>query len=295
VGKEIVLVIQSKIDNKNVFFTDSNGYQWVRRELNKRPTWDLVVTDPVAGNYYPIVAGIAIVDENKALIVNTDRSVGGSSLRPGQIELMVHRRIFKDDARGVGEPLNELDENGQGIVVTGETDFFFADTHGDRTKVPVQVPIFKLRQDIEFSGVSENARATLNDMVNIKPLDVIPTHVHRVNVPEFCVLGPHDCVLLRVMHREVAQGDPVVIDLSHAIAHRKTIKVTETVLNAGMTVARAAERKIIWSPNMEESPASPVGDDFKVTIRPGDIRTFILETEFPANHISAELVHIETS
>ena len=33
----------------------------------------------------------------------TDRAEGGSSLHPGQLELMLHRRLFSDDAFGVGE------------------------------------------------------------------------------------------------------------------------------------------------------------------------------------------------
>jgi len=36
-----------------------------------------------------------------------DRAQGGTSLKSGQIELMLNRRILNDDARGVGEPLNE--------------------------------------------------------------------------------------------------------------------------------------------------------------------------------------------
>ena len=32
---------------------------------------------------------------------------GVASLRDGEIEFMVHRRLFHDDGRGVGEPLDE--------------------------------------------------------------------------------------------------------------------------------------------------------------------------------------------
>merc|ERR1712203_852583 len=43
---------------------------------------------------------------------------GGSSLQAGQMELMLHRRLFNDDAFGVGEPLNET-AFGRGLVVRG--------------------------------------------------------------------------------------------------------------------------------------------------------------------------------
>ena len=38
----------------------------------------------------------------------TDRAEGGSSLHPGQLELMLHRRLFSDDAFGVGEVLTTI-------------------------------------------------------------------------------------------------------------------------------------------------------------------------------------------
>ena len=34
-------------------------------------------------------------------------STGGASLKTGEMELMIHRRLLYDDFRGVSEPLNE--------------------------------------------------------------------------------------------------------------------------------------------------------------------------------------------
>ena len=55
----------------------------------------------------------------RQLWVMTDRAQGGSSLRSGQLEVMLHRRLFNDDAFGVGEALNET-AFGTGLVVRGQ-------------------------------------------------------------------------------------------------------------------------------------------------------------------------------
>ena len=39
-------------------------------------------------------------------------------MKQGTVQLMHHRRIAKDDGRGMGDPLNETDETGQGITVS---------------------------------------------------------------------------------------------------------------------------------------------------------------------------------
>ena len=43
--------------------------------------------------------------------------MGGSVLQNGDIELMIQRRTFLDDGRGVEEPLNETDSSGKGQSV----------------------------------------------------------------------------------------------------------------------------------------------------------------------------------
>jgi len=49
--------------------------------------------------------------------VMNSRSQGGSVLKPGRVEFMQNRRLNVDDWRGMGEPLNETDSSGRGIVV----------------------------------------------------------------------------------------------------------------------------------------------------------------------------------
>jgi len=117
-GKEVVLDVNvPSINNQNEFYTDSMGMELQRRVLNFRPTWDLAVSQPVSGNYYPVQSTIFIKDNStsEGFAIIPDRSQGGASLTRGHIEIMIHRRLRNDDYRGVGEALNEIDWDGQGM------------------------------------------------------------------------------------------------------------------------------------------------------------------------------------
>ena len=119
-GKEIITRFDSDIQSNQVFFTDANGREMQERKVNYRPTWNLTVTEPVAGNYYPVNSRMYIKDAAKQLTILTDRSLGGSSLKAGSMEIMLHRRLLVDDKRGVGEALNETGISGKGLIVRGK-------------------------------------------------------------------------------------------------------------------------------------------------------------------------------
>ncbi|KAL5681113.1 hypothetical protein ACJX0J_007498, partial [Zea mays] len=89
---------------------------------NYREDWDLEVTEPVAGNYYPVNLGVYVADGKYELSVLVDRAVGASSIQDGQLEIMLHRRVIRDDDKGVDEPLGEvvcLDGSCKGLTVRG--------------------------------------------------------------------------------------------------------------------------------------------------------------------------------
>lgn len=74
-------------NNNKTFYTDSNGLEEQVRILDYRPTWSLLVNEPIAGNYYPVNSHIGFVDvdsQNKITVV-TDRSQGGTMIRNGEI------------------------------------------------------------------------------------------------------------------------------------------------------------------------------------------------------------------
>ena len=132
-GKEIIFkfsALESELWTNGTWYTDSNGLEFQCRRRNARPSWPLTeFLEPVAGNYYPISTGVMLRREQQSsfnhhhssstknnhhhhmvqnqLTLLTDRAQGAASLRDAQVEVMLHRRLLFDDARGVNQALND--------------------------------------------------------------------------------------------------------------------------------------------------------------------------------------------
>lgn len=130
-NEEVVLKVKhSGIDNRATFYTDANGLFMQKRVLD----YFYASEQPkkVEKNYYPVNSAIFIEDwfespgEEEAglrMTVMNDRSQGGSSLRKGEVEIMINRKTWFDDNRGSYEPLrNNIDSNGnahkEGVELT---------------------------------------------------------------------------------------------------------------------------------------------------------------------------------
>ncbi|CAG9830162.1 unnamed protein product [Diabrotica balteata] len=92
---EIVMRLSTNINNTDEFFTDDNGLQILKRRRFKKL--------PLQANYYPIPTMAYIEDEYTRLTVTTSTPLGCSSLSPGQIEVMLDRRLNQDDNLGLGQ------------------------------------------------------------------------------------------------------------------------------------------------------------------------------------------------
>jgi alpha-mannosidase len=87
--------------------------------------------------------------------VFTDRPLGAGVLRKGQVEIMVNRRTVRDDARGVGEALNETDSvSGRLIIVkstTGSEESVIARMLDRYTMFPLQT--FSISNSSDVDGI----------------------------------------------------------------------------------------------------------------------------------------------
>ncbi len=86
-GKEVIYRFDSNVNSGDTFFTDANAREFMPRVKDYRPTWDVEVYEPVAGNYYPVNAASYVKDQVSGvqLSVLTDRSQGAASLESGML------------------------------------------------------------------------------------------------------------------------------------------------------------------------------------------------------------------
>jgi hypothetical protein len=103
-GKDVMVnwKIYNGFDANQTFWTDSNSLEMVERNIRKLMRDD----QTFAGNMYPITSAIAMRDikgSNTQVTVMNDRAQAGAAdlSDTSTIELMQHRRILRDDLKGV--------------------------------------------------------------------------------------------------------------------------------------------------------------------------------------------------
>ncbi|EEF44960.1 mannosidase alpha class 2a, putative [Ricinus communis] len=94
--KELIVRYKTDIDNRRILYSDLNGFQMSRRE-----TYDKI---PLQGNYYPMPSLAFMQGSNgQRFSVHSRQSLGVASLKEGWLEIMLDRRLVRDDGRGLGQ------------------------------------------------------------------------------------------------------------------------------------------------------------------------------------------------
>ncbi|XP_005881664.1 PREDICTED: lysosomal alpha-mannosidase, partial [Myotis brandtii] len=289
-GKEVISRFDTALETKGLFFTDSNGREILERRRDYRPTWELNQTEPVAGNYYPVNTRIYITDGNMQLTVLTDRSQGGSSLSDGSIELMVHRRLLRDDDRGVGEPLLETSESGLWVrgrhLVLLDKARTAAVGHRLQAEKELLAPQLVLARG---SGTPYHLEVAPRKQVRgggpaeREELEELPPNVHLLTLARW----GREMLLLRLEHQFALGEDmvgnlssPVTLDLRDLFSAFTITDLKETTLAANQLRAKAS--RLQWTPNTGPTlkPSPSRLDPASITLQPMEIRTFLASVQW---------------
>ncbi|XP_074264405.1 alpha-mannosidase isoform X2 [Silene latifolia] len=290
VGKEVITRLKTNLSTNKEFYTDSNGRDFLKRVRDYREDWNLVVNQPVAGNYYPINLGIYVNDSRNEFSVLVDRATGGSSIHDGEVELMLHRRTLVDDGRGVEEPLNEqvcVDRTCEGLTIRGQ---YYMNIHklgyGAQWRRTAGQEIYSPLLLAFAHENSDNWKASrLTKATSMDPSYSLPLNVALITLQEL----EDKTVLLRLAHLYEAGEDAVyskmaVVELKKIFAEKRIKEVKEMSLSANQEKSKM--RRLEWrveGDNIKTGEQTPLrggpvdASTLVVELGPMEIRTFLLK------------------
>ncbi|MCL7038410.1 hypothetical protein MKW94_014475 [Papaver nudicaule] len=289
IGKEITTKISTTLKTNKTFYTDSNGRDFIKRVRDYRTDWELQVNQHIAGNYYPINLGIYIEDDKTEFSVLVDRSVGGSSLMDGQVELMLHRRLVHDDSRGVAEALNETvcaADKCMGLIIQGNF-YLRIDPVGEGSKwrrsfgQEIYSPFllaFAEQEDDDWKSFP------VASFMGMDPSYTLPDNVVILTLQEL-VDGK---VLLRMAHLYEMGEDKDLsamarVELKKVFPHKKIGKVTEMSLSANQERTEMEKKRLVWRTEGSKVKSKAVKGgaldpaELVIELGPMEIRTFNID------------------
>ncbi|KAJ1368392.1 hypothetical protein KIN20_029517 [Parelaphostrongylus tenuis] len=268
ITKEVVTRYVTDINHKDVFYTDSNGRQMMRRQKKFNPSFKYVDSEPVSGNYYPITNRVFTNDGNKQLTVLTDHSEGVTSV-DGGLEIMLHRRCFVDDHWGMEEALDELGD-GDGVVARGTHYVLFGDVkNAAAIHRPLAIDIFH-HPHLAFSRVENASEYMKSYKMEFSAMQrSLPDFAHIMTLERL----HRKSLLLRLEHifqseEDVENSKPMKVDLKNLFTQFKIVGMTELMLAANRNIS-SSDEKANW-----------FLDDYVITLKPMEIRTFKLDIDW---------------
>ncbi|XP_063313819.1 epididymis-specific alpha-mannosidase [Pelobates fuscus] len=90
INRESILRTSTDMETNKRIFTDNNGFQMQMREFKTYSD------NSVPMNYYPMVRSAYVEDNSTRLVFLAERAHGVASLDSGQVEIMLHRRLWNN-------------------------------------------------------------------------------------------------------------------------------------------------------------------------------------------------------
>ncbi|XP_025889947.1 epididymis-specific alpha-mannosidase [Nothoprocta perdicaria] len=297
-NREAVLRTSTNLSTGQLLYTDNNGYQ-----IQKRP-FKAYVNNTVARNYYPMVQTAYIEDDSTRLVLLADRAHGVSSQANGQVEVMLHRRLWNN----LEWDLNyNLTLNDTSVV---RPVFWLILGTKSTTKMLYRPSGLALgHRPVVMFGALAGGKAELNrrlqqSPVHRPPVTVPPNlHLQTLSIPGWKYSSNHSeqtrsvhtgkqkpadadfsRVLLRIMHLyEVGEdpvlSQPVVVNLKSLLKGLGSVVLVEERSLTGTWDISALKRwkwKTAQEPSKGFNNNPQSSENYTVTVHPKEIRTFFV-------------------
>ncbi|XP_041259004.1 epididymis-specific alpha-mannosidase [Onychostruthus taczanowskii] len=298
-NREAVLRTSTNLNTKQLLYTDNNGYQ-----MQKRP-FKAYVNNTVARNYYPMVQTAYIEDGTTRLMLLAERAHGVSSQGNGQVEVMLHRRLWNNLQWDLNNNLTLNDSS----VVRPVLWLILGTKAVTNTLYRTSGLALEHRPVVMFGALSGGDKPKLprqpqQNSVHDLPVTVPPNlHLQTLSIPGWRYSSNHteqvrsihmgeqkqgdadfSRVLLRIRHLyEVGEdpllSQPVMVDLKSLLKGLGSVMAVEERSLTGTWDVSTLERwkwKTAQYPGKRFFNSTDISEDFVVTVHPKEIRTFFV-------------------
>ncbi|XP_028829124.1 epididymis-specific alpha-mannosidase isoform X2 [Denticeps clupeoides] len=295
-NREAVFRTNTNLKNNRTIFTDNNGYQMLRR------TFRTFNNNSIARNFYPMVRAAYIEDDCSRLVVLSERAHGVSSQQHGQVEVMLHRRLWNNQGWNLGYNLTLNDTSVVRPIlwtILGSSSAIGSLYQREALELqhrPVVMPIDKPQKPWRKEPWNGST---------MQPV-VLPANLHMqtLSVPGWSYSSNHsvnrqnldlgkqgsapdlDRILLRITHLYETGEDPVLsvpttINLRDVLQGMGEVKeVRERSLTGTWDISDLQRWKWQTKEDLDKKGDATSFDivtkDFNITISPKEIRTFFV-------------------
>ncbi|NXC16084.1 MA2B2 mannosidase, partial [Corythaeola cristata] len=297
-NREAVLRTSTNLNSRKLLYTDSNGYQ-----IQKRP-FKAYVNNTVARNYYPMVQTAYIEDDTTRLMLLAERAHGVSSQGNGQVEVMLHRRLWNNLQWDLNYNLTLNDSSvvrpviwlilgtkavtnilyrTSGLVLEHRPVVMFGALSGDKPKLPGQLQ----QNSVHGSPVTVPPNLHLQTL-SIPGWRYSSNHAEQVHSVHMGKQKQGDAdfsrILLRIRHLyEVGEdpvlSQPVMVNLKSLLQGLGSVMRVEERSLTGTWDVNTLKRwkwKTAQYPNKGFANSTETSENCVVTVHPKEIRTFFV-------------------
>ncbi|XP_076017457.1 epididymis-specific alpha-mannosidase [Genypterus blacodes] len=297
INTEVALRTSTSMKNNRTLYTDDNGYQMMKRTYKK------FTNNTLARNYFPMVRSAYIEDELSRLVLSSDRAHGVSSQADGQIEVMLHRRLWNNLPWNLGYNLTLNDSSVARPTLwvklgsVNETSKLYQREAIQLQHRPVVMPIDQPQKP----WLDEEPRGSSTVLPVVLPPNL---HLLSFSIPGWSYSSKHDVhlshvdagdnlsseldydrVLLRIMHlfeegEDPELSKPVTLNLKEVLRGIGEVRVLEERSLTGTwditSLKRWNWKTAVNKVTRNSSYESHGGEAFTVTVSPKEIRTFFV-------------------
>ncbi|XP_021353471.1 alpha-mannosidase 2x-like isoform X2 [Mizuhopecten yessoensis] len=254
---ELVLRLDTAVvDPDNRLCVDLNGFQMYKKRTRKKLT--------IQGNFYPVTSMAVIETSEERLTLMTSAAHGVASLNPGELEVVLDRRLLQGDWRGLNEGVTD------NIPTHSQFVLLFERRHQSPIKEDslmcypspmAMVMSDSLEQPLDILITEQNSDQSqlVRDGLDL-PFPQLPFHTHLVSLSFLYMDGGNRSQVLLLIHRRLADCGFLCLDWHCQSQSTGSIDLTinsksifiesveETILTGVKVIQKVKDRRLSVPP-----------------------------------------------